>query len=116
MTRFSALFLIALLLPAAGRAETPSCAPGRLMDAASVRQITPPTASPSGDKVYEIKLQRDDTIFTVHTTGTATADPARLTRFEKLALCVADGTMTIRRADGKEITAKVVREVVESNY
>ena len=120
MKRLTAIFVATLALPTALHAEGPAlnCAPGRLMDASSVtsRNTTNSDASGNPVKTYTIRLEVEDVVYTVESTGSVSFDPLRLTNRENLTICVVDRKLTIRRKDGTELKTTVVKEVVESNY
>ena len=112
MRILAAIFVTALALPVSLQAETANCGAGHLMDAASVTE----RVSKEG-KSYSIKLEVNDKIYTVESAAASgTLDPKRLTNRETLTICVAARKLTIRRNDGTELKATIVREVVESNY
>lgn len=114
MKFYAPVFLAVLAITVETRAETQNCEAGHLMDAAAVtegRRLQPVTG-----KVYTIKLQRGDVIYTVETSAPPAFDPKLLTNRERLTLCVVDKAMVIKRPDGSELKTKIVREDRETNY
>lgn len=135
MNRFAMIVGALLVAPPAADAQTPyTCGTGTLRD---VEAITETVATPTqthvrtkrnkrGDrevwsettsgerreKRYVVQLQLDDMLYTAESSGNFwNFDPTRLVINDSIGVCVDGKRIILRRPDGKDYKAKIVRAV-----